>query len=361
MKPVRKILIIIQRSNGDVLLSSPLINKLYEYYNKPQIDLLINDDTKAIASTLNHINEFNLYSYSWKKQSKLSRIKNEFSLVKKIYKKYDLSINLTASDRSVFYSIVASSYCVSAVEKDSNKSWWKKLFLNKSYIFDSSKHIILNNISALKLLDIPNEKVLISSKYKEESKVSMQNKLKVFGIDKFIIFHPSAQYEYKIYPKSLRTELLEKLNTLNIPIIITGANTPIDVQIKSELPKLENIHDFIGETNLDEYIALSDLSFCYIGMDTLNMHIAASQNKRVFAIFGPTLLNTWSPWSNKLQCATSKNLPKQTYDNITIFQANMECVACGLAGCDDKHGRSECLFNIKSNDIYEEVKSWLKK
>jgi len=103
------------------------------------------------------------------------------------------------------------------------------------------------------------------------------------------------------------------------------------------------------------------LSICYIGMDTLNMHIAASQNKKIFAIFGPTLLNTWSPWSNKLQCATSKNLPKQTYDNITIFQANMECVACGLAGCDDKHGRSECLFNIKSNDIYEEVKSWLLK
>jgi len=361
MKPIHKILIIIQRSNGDVLLSSPLINKLYEYYNKPTIDLLINDDTTAIASTLNHINEFNLYSYSWKKQSKTSRIKNEFSLVKKIYKKYDLSINLTASDRSVMYSILASSYSVSAVEKNSNKSWWKKLFLNKSYTFDSSKHIILNNISALKLLDIPNDEVLMTSKYKPESKVSIQNKLKNLKIEKFIIFHPSAQYEYKIYPKDLRNELLTKLNTLNIPIIITGANTAIDLQIKSELPKLENIHDFIAETNLDEYIALSDLSYCYVGMDTLNMHIAASQNKRIFAIFGPTLLNTWSPWSNKLQSAASKNSPKQTYDKITIFQANMNCVACGKAGCDDQHGLSDCLFNIKPNDIYDEVKTWLLK
>jgi len=361
MKQINKILIIIQRSNGDVLLSSPLINKLYEYYNKPQIDLLINDDTKAIASTLNHINAFKLYSYSWKKQSKASRIKNEFALVKKIYKKYDLSINLTASDRSVMYSILASSYCISAVEKDSNKSWWKKLFLNKSYVFDSSKHIVLNNISALKLLDIPNDKVTMSSKYKDESKVSMQNRLKDLGIEKFIIFHPSAQYEYKIYPKDLRNALLKKLNTLNIPIIITGANTEIDLQIKKQLPQLENIHDFIGETNLDEYIALSDLSYCYIGMDTLNMHIAASQNKRVFAIFGPTILNTWSPWSNKLQRATSKNLPKQTYANITIFQANMDCVACGKAGCDDQHGLSDCLFNINPENIYEEVKTWLLK
>jgi len=361
MKSIHKILIIIQRSNGDVLLSSPLINRLYEHYDNPKIDLLINDDTRAIASTLEHINEFNMYSYSWKRQSKISRIKNELSLVKKIYKKYDLSINLTASDRSVMYSILASSYSVSAVEENSNKSWWKKLFLNKSYIFDASKHIVLNNISALKLLGISNDKVIMSSRYKPESKISVQDKLKKLGITKFIIFHPSAQYEYKIYPKELRNALLAKLDTLNIPIIVTGAKTPLDLQIKSELPKLNNLHDFIGKTNLDEYIALSDLSHCYVGMDTLNMHIAASQNKRVFAIFGPTLLNTWSPWSNKLQRATVKNLPKQTYDNITIFQANMDCVACGKAGCDDNHGFSECLFKIKDDDIFNEVETWLLK
>ena len=89
------------------------------------------------------------------------------------------------------------------------------------------------------------------------------------------------------------------------------------------------------------------------------MHIAASQNKRVFAIFGPTILDTWSPWSNELQTNTNTNSPKQTYGNITIFQANMPCVACGLAGCDDKHGQSECLDKIDPNLIFEEVKTWL--
>jgi len=359
MKQIKKILVIVQRSNGDVLLSSPLINKLYEYYADCQIDLLINDDTKAIASTLQNIRDFKLYSYSWKKQGKLNRLKNEFSLVKSIYKKYDLSINLTASDRSVLYSVLASPYSISAIEMESNKSWWKKLFLNKSYIFDTSKHIVLNNTSALNLLNISSDKVITSSVYSNEAKYSVLDKLKKENIEKFIVFHPSAQYDYKIYPKQSRNELLEKLNGLNIPVIITGANSEIDLRIKSELPKLANVYDFIGKTNLDEYIALSDLSLCYVGMDTLNMHIAASQNKRVFAIFGPTILNTWSPWSNSLQSATSTNMPKQTYDNITLFQANMDCVACGFAGCDDKHGKSDCLYDIKSEDIFDEVKSWL--
>ena len=53
---IKHILIIIQRSNGDVLLSLPLINALFEYYNSPKIDLLVNDDTSPLAQLLPNIN-----------------------------------------------------------------------------------------------------------------------------------------------------------------------------------------------------------------------------------------------------------------------------------------------------------------
>jgi heptosyltransferase-3 len=352
---VNKILIIIQRSNGDVFLSSNLINNLYKKYNSPKIDLLVNDDTLAITKTLKNVNNILLFSY---KQKQENRLKQEKNIIKAIYKKYDLSINLTASDRSVLYSILASSYSISAIEKDGKKSWWKKLFLKNYYYFDTNKPIVVNNNQSLKILNITND-IQITSNYSTDAKDNIKQKLEKFGIDKFIIFHPSAQYQYKIYPENLRNQLLKLLNDLGIAIIITGANSKIDLEIKRTLPQLNNVYDFIGETSLDEFIALSDLSSAYVGMDTLNMHIAASQNKRIFAIFGPTLLNTWSPWSNELQTNTSKNTPLQTYGNITIFQANMECVACGKAGCEDNHGKSECLDKIGVNTIFTEVKSWL--
>mgnify|MGYP002524924549 CR=1 FL=1 len=56
LKNPKKILIIIQRSNGDVFLSMTLINTLYEYYHSPQIDLLVNDDTYPLAKLLSNIN-----------------------------------------------------------------------------------------------------------------------------------------------------------------------------------------------------------------------------------------------------------------------------------------------------------------
>ena len=98
MSRPKKILIIIQRSNGDVFLSSSLIKALYDYYQDPQIDLLVNDDTISIASLIPFIN--NIYTFSYQKK-KNDRWKQEKNILSCIFKKYDLSINLTASDRSV--------------------------------------------------------------------------------------------------------------------------------------------------------------------------------------------------------------------------------------------------------------------
>jgi len=354
----KKILIIIQRSNGDVFLSLNLITELYNYYNHPQIDILVNDDTLTLAKLLPYVTNIHTFSYAKKRNSRWTQ---EAKLVKCIFKKYDLSINMTASDRSVLYAVLASKKAISAIEKIKIKSWWKKIFLYKYYYWDKEKHIFLNNLEPLNLLNISYDIRLKSINFSKKVLEKVKKKIYKIGIQEFIIFHPSAQYNYKIYPQPLRDELLNSLSHIGIPIIVTGTKNKIDFGIKLNLPSLPNIFDFIGETSLEEYFALSYLAKAYIGMDTLNMHIASSQNKRIFAIFGPTKLSIWSPWSNQLRVAAIKNQSIQEYGNITIFQADMACVACGKAGCNDNHGKSNCLDNISPKLVFEEIESWYKK
>ena len=355
MKEINKILIIIQRSNGDVFLSSSLIKALYENYNSPQIDLLINDDTFSIARLIPFIKNIYTFSYQDKRDK---RFRQEANIIIKLFKKYDLSVNLTASDRSVLYALIAGKKSISAIESNKQKSWWKKIFLTHYYYFDKSCHIIINNLQPLNLLKINfkniNHPLVISNKVT----LNIKKKLKAISVVDFVIFHPSTQYNYKIYPQHLRDILLSCLSKLGVSILITGSNNAIDLGIKKKLPSLPNVIDFIGETSLEEFFALSDLSQGYIGMDTLNMHIAASQGKRIFAIFGPTNLRIWSPWSNQLKLAATQDKPIQTYGNITIFQADMPCVACGKAGCDDNHGKSDCLENINPRSIFNEIENW---
>ncbi len=354
MKNTKKILIIIQRSNGDVLLSKKLISTLYEYYQSPKIDLLVNDDTLPIARLMSNINFIHTFSYKKKHEN---RWQQEKDIIAPIFRKYDLSINLTASDRSVLYAFFASKNSISAIEKDNKKSWWKKLLLTHHYFFDTTKHILLNNLEPLNYLKIKHTKTLGKLKVSEVAIASVKNILEKKGIKDFVIFHPSAQYNYKIYPKNLRSKLLKDLSSLGIPILVTGSSNKIDLKIKKEIPKIINIYDFIGNTSLEEYFALSQLSLAYIGMDTLNMHIAASQNKRIFTILGPTKLGMWAPWSNELQQSANQDMPIQTYSNVTIFQADMPCVACGKGGCNNK-GISDCLENINPAIIFNEIKRW---
>ena len=108
MKNPKKILIIVQRSNGDVFLSLSLVNQLYEHYDYPQIDLLVNDDTLPVAKLLSHVVCIHTFSYQKKKKQ---RWKQEKRIIQKIFRKYDLSINLTASDRSVFICSIGKQIC----------------------------------------------------------------------------------------------------------------------------------------------------------------------------------------------------------------------------------------------------------
>ena len=355
MKKIKKILVIIQRSNGDVFLSQTLINRVFEAFDKPLIDLLINDDTFSVAKLLSNVN--NIYQFSYSEKS-INRWTQEKKIVSKIFKKYDLSINLTSSDRSVLYAIISGKKSISAVEVEYKKSWWKKFLLTNYYYFNNKKHILANNLEPLKILNIKHDFVQDTTRIQKKMVQSIEERLIKSGVKDFIIFHPSAQYNYKIYPNHLRDKLLFLIEKLGVSIIVTGSKNEIDSRIKKELPVSSNIINFIGETSIEEYCALSYLSLAYVGMDTLNMHIAAAQNKRIFAIFGPTNLSMWSPWSNLKKTSARDNMPLQTYGNVTIFQADMPCVACGKAGCDDNHGRSDCLYNINPNIIFEQVEKW---
>ena len=60
---INKILIIIRRSNGDVFLSTPLIEALINEYPNVTIDLLANKNTEAIDRILPFISTIHIYDY----------------------------------------------------------------------------------------------------------------------------------------------------------------------------------------------------------------------------------------------------------------------------------------------------------
>ena len=72
--------------------------------------------------------------------------------------------------------------------------------------------LLLNNLKPLNFLNIQSLRYLDAPVNNQDSLKSVKSKLTKLNIKEFIIFHPSAQYEYKVYDEKLRQDLLYLLN-----------------------------------------------------------------------------------------------------------------------------------------------------
>jgi len=359
LSSIDTILVIIQRSNGDVYYSFSLIEALKEVFPNSSIDILVNEDTYQVSNLYGGVSNIIQFSYKKKHSEGVSYLVN---FARKIFKKYDISINLTSSDRSVLFSILSARRSYSVIERYLSKSWWKRLLLTNFLEYDKDKHILVEYFDLLKIIGYEKNVNFHGPKPEKSSNDLVQKIIDPLNNNGYIIFHPCAQYSYKILPINLINEILEKLSTLGIDILITGSGNDLDMKISRSLKEYKNTYNLIGKTSLNDFLALSNQSLGYIGMDTLNMHISASQGKKIFAIFGPTNKQRWMPWSDALGNFNNllKTNNKWIYKNVTIYSSTLPCMPCGKAGCDDRHGQSICLTSIDVSKIFYEIKIWLK-
>jgi len=96
-----KILILKFRNIGDVLLITPLLSNLKQYYPKTQIDVVINKGTESMVSLNPNINKLFIYDRNLiKSLSPIKKLWNEFQFSFSFRKNhYDMAINLTEGDR----------------------------------------------------------------------------------------------------------------------------------------------------------------------------------------------------------------------------------------------------------------------
>lgn len=361
MIPPENILLIIRRSFGDVLALSPVIDILTRRFPNASIDLLVNDDTIAAAKLLNNIHEIIPFEHQLS-ASKTGALAMHVKLIRKIFRQYDLAIAFTTNERSNIFAFLAGRVSVGTMEPTFSKNWWHKILLNAGYLFNPKRHLLENNVEALRKLDIHIDRIVLSARYSDEAKKNVLRILNKRNIDRFIIFHPAGKFLSRLYPEKPRNTLLQLLDSLDVPIVMTGGPSKIDQAVADETPALKNVHSLIGKISLEECAALTDMSLAFIGVDTFNGHLAAAFNKPMFVIFGPNIPEIWSPWSNALQRGGQPASPVQTYGDITLFQSSLECVPCGhSARCGDRDRLSPCMADIDPHVVFNEVRTWLSK
>jgi ADP-heptose:LPS heptosyltransferase len=167
----------------------------------------------------------------------------------------------------------------------------------------------------------------------------------------YMIIHPYGANLKRSFPAYRWNALLTKIIDLDIEykIIFTGSVEDTSL-IKKIIDNRDGVIDLSGKTNLNELMHLINNSKLFIGVDTGITHLASLFQKDVIEI---------GNWSNPAWLASYS-------DKTTVLINRENCICNG-----DKTGECEyiiegqkyfrCLFDIKDDDVLNEIKNKLSK
>lgn len=189
-------------------------------------------------------------------------------------------------------------------------------------------------------VDLSNPKFPLKKEIPENVKTLLgKENVKLIGIA------PFAQYDSKMYPIDLMTEVIaeiSKKNTYKI-LLFGGGQKEIEI-LKNLADKFKNTFCLAGILNFsDELSVISNLN-CMLSMDSGNAHLAAMFGIKTITIWGVTHPFTgFYPFYQPMNFAILPNLKK--YPNIP----------CSIYGNKVCHGYEDVMRGIAPEKVVEKI------
>ena len=289
-----KILIIHTAFIGDIVLSTPLIQKLKDLYPKSEIDYLTLPTNQSVLYNNPNLNEIILYD----KKGKDKGIKGFLKVLKILkQKKYDYAVIPHRFIKSILLAKLAKISDIVGFDVATGSS-----LLDKKVHYDMKKHEVER---LLNLVGYEGKRIPVRIYPAKENFVKIEKILKNSGYtgkkeQKLILVAPGSQRPEKMWPIEKYREVIQKLKkNENYFIGITGSKSEKELPLNFEKDK--NVIDFRGEISLVEFGALISKADVVVGNDSSPIHIASGFEKPfVIGIFGPGKRSLgFFPWTEK--------------------------------------------------------------
>ncbi|MCM8766011.1 MAG: lipopolysaccharide heptosyltransferase II, partial [Candidatus Omnitrophica bacterium] len=277
----KRILVIRSDRIGDVVLSTPVIKNLRDYFPQSFIAMMVRPYTKEIVENNPYLDEVIVYDKDGKDRSFLATLRFACKLRKY---KFDLAIILHPTNRVHIISFLAG------IRR--RVGYQKKLgFLNTDRIEEKKylgeKHELEYNLDLLHHLGIePKDKTLFFPIDKEaEERVDLF--FKKYGLDKkdFIVIHPGASCPSKIWPlenfASVSDSLMRDFG-FKVLIVTDKKNSYLGQKVKNFM----KYKPVLGEFSLKELAVVLKRAKLFISNDSGPVHIAVAVGTPVISIFG---------------------------------------------------------------------------
>jgi heptosyltransferase-3 len=299
----KKILIIKLRHHGDTLLITPVINTLKANFPHAEVDVLIYKETEPMLMNFSSISHIFTIDRQWKNEGTKAQIFHYWELLKKLKSQsYDLVVNLADQWSSALISWFTGSVRRIGFSFPKRQNLlWRVCFTDLvSTEGEESLHVVEQNLSALRPLNLPAINFDVTMSYGDEDKQKIDLLLHHGGIhQKYIVIHPASRWFFKCWDEEKMSEIIKVLQSDGHGIVVTSGTDTREKEmverILSACPQ-KNIISLAGLITLPQLGALIEHAKLFIGVDSVPMHMAAALKTPCIALFGPSKMVFWRPW-----------------------------------------------------------------
>lgn len=329
-KTLGRVLIIQTAFLGDAILTTGLIEKLYQYFPDCEIDILVRKGNESLFINHPKISEVLVFN---KKKAKY------FNLLRLIFKirqkRYDMIANVQRYFTTGLITVLSNAIITLGFDKNP----WSRFFTKKfKHDFNGSHEIERNHQLISWFTDYSPAKPKLYPGPEQFDNISK------YVMPPYICIAPASVWFTKQYPAHQWIEVLNQVDgKVNIYLLGGGNDFEFCENIRQQSDN-NNIINLCGKMTFLETAALMQKAGMNLVNDSAPMHIASAMNAPVTAIYCSTIpAFGFGPLSDD--------------SKVIEIREDLYCRSCGIHGrnkCPEGHFR--CAYDINQGEILARIR-----
>jgi heptosyltransferase-3 len=339
-----KILVIILRRLGDVLMATPLLRTLRQGRPGATLDVLVFAGSERILKGNPDIDGV----LTMPQRPSLGQT---LDLLRRLWRRYDLAISTQTGDRPTFFAAAAGRRRVGLVPRTGGGAWWKKRVYDRPVTTDYDVHRVAELLSLANALGL---RLCTDIVCPEGSSAEA-----IAPCMPYAVLHANPFDACKRWTAAGWRDLTRGLADRGLAIVVTEGRDPderayVDGIWGSADPPV--VREY-GQLDWAGMTALLKGAAVYVGPDTSVTHLAAGSGCSTVALYGPTTPRLVGPWPVGGVAAPWADAGTiQHRGNVWVVQNPLPCLPCNKLGCDGhRASRSQCLDELPARQVLAAV------
>jgi heptosyltransferase-3 len=340
----QRILVIVMRRLGDVLLTTPLIRTLRQGFPRSTIDVLVFQGTEGILAGNPDVAQVLTFPERPSPREFLAEIR-------RLWRRYDLAVATQSGDRPIFFAYAAGRKRIGFVGAEDSGAWWKRRALNVTIASDPDNHRVLELLRLGEAIGLSRRAELVCP--------AGQTQSPAVPFDRYAVLHPAPMYQFRRWNDDGWRELARSLAQRRLAVVITGGPGEEERSYLDRLWPADDatIHRLDGRLDWPQLAALISRAAVYVGPDTSMTHLAAGTGCPTVAIYGPASPRRIGPWPvGAFEQPWTPAGHVQHTGNVWVVQNPLPCLPCEKLGCENHYkSYSQCLDELSAQQVLRAV------